>query len=163
MTVVRVATAADLLVAEEDLGAPPGVLAALFARQESGEAVLFLAFDELGAVGSGLLRWAAREDVVRAAFPGQPELSNLHVVEPARGSGHGTALVGAIVAHAAAAGHGGVGLGVGDENPAAARLYLRLGFAETGLRYVDRYTWTDADGVDHDEADPCRYLVRPLG
>jgi len=162
VTVVRVATAADVAAAEEDLGAPPGVLAALLARQEAGEAVLFLASDELGAVGTGVLRWAARDDAVRAAFPGQPELSNLHVVEPARGQGHGTALVGAIGAHAAAAGHRSLGLGVADGNPAAA-LYLRLGFAETGVRYVDRYTWTDPDGVGHDEADPTRYLVRPLG
>ena len=163
MTVVRVATAADVPVAEEDLGAPPGVLAALFSRQESGEAVLFLAFDELGAVGSGLLRWAARDEIVREAFPGQPELSNLHVVEPARGQGHGTALVAAIVAHAAGAGHPAIGLGVADDNPGAAGLYLRLGFTETGLSYVDRYTWTDADGIDHDEVEPVRYLVRPLG
>ncbi|SDY08465.1 Acetyltransferase (GNAT) family protein [Modestobacter sp. DSM 44400] len=163
MTGVRAAAATDLPGLDEALGAPPGVHRSLFARHEAGEAVLFLAFGEDGCpVGSGLLRWRAREDVVRTAFPGAPELSNLQVSPAARGRGSGSALIEAIAARAASAGCPTLGLAVGDENPGAARLYLRLGFTENGLRYVDRYSWTDLTGEAHDEADPVRYLVRYL-
>ena len=145
------------------LGAPPDVYPWLFGEQQRGAAVLFLALDDGRPVGSGLLRWTAADELARYAFPGRPQLTNLQVAAAERGRGVGTALVEAIAAAAAAAGHSALGLGVADDNPAAARLYLRLGFTETGLRSVDRYTWTDADGVAHDAADPVRYLVRLLG
>ena len=113
-------------------------------------------------VGAGLLRWAPRDDAVRARFGQLPEISNLQVHPDEQGRGHGTALVGAACARAAAAGHAHVGIGVGEDNRDAARLYLRLGFADTGLAYADRYTYVDHDGVPHEAQDAVRYLVRQL-
>jgi hypothetical protein len=55
-----------------------------------------------------------------------------------------------------------MGLGVGDDNPRAAALYLRLGFAETAIRYLDRWTATDDAGNRRDFAYPCRFLVKDL-
>jgi hypothetical protein len=55
-----------------------------------------------------------------------------------------------------------LGLGVADDNPDAARLYLRPGYLETGIRSVDRWSWTGPDGTRHEVADPVRRLVRAL-
>lgn len=55
-----------------------------------------------------------------------------------------------------------LGLGVGDDNAKAAALYLRLGYAATGLRFTDQYTWTDAVGSAHDEVEPGLYMVKIL-
>lgn len=55
-----------------------------------------------------------------------------------------------------------VGLGVDDNNPRAAALYLRLGFVETEVRYLDRWTATNDAGARLDFADPCRFLTRQL-
>jgi GNAT superfamily N-acetyltransferase len=160
--VVRTALDGEAAALDDALGAPPGVYAALLDMQAEGAGVLLVA--EVGGrpVGAGVLRWAPRDAVVRERFGELPEISNLQVHPDEQGQGHGTALVRAACARAGAAGHLRVGIGVGDDNPDAARLYLRLGFAETGLAYADRYTWTDRDGVDHDAEDAVRYLVRDL-
>lgn len=47
-------------------------------------------------------------------------------------------------------------MGVGDGNPRAARLYVRLGYRHTGVLDVCEYDWTDDDGqirhgVEHNE------------
>lgn len=55
-----------------------------------------------------------------------------------------------------------VGLGVDDDNPRAAALYLKLGFAETGVRYLDHWASSDRAGRRRDFADPCRFLVKHL-
>ncbi|WP_405749578.1 hypothetical protein [Streptomyces sp. NBC_01411] len=44
----------------------------------------------------------------------------------------------------------------------AASLYLRLGYHETGCRYLDRYHYLDDEGLRHEVADPCRFLVKQL-
>ncbi|MCW2583071.1 MAG: putative acetyltransferase [Klenkia sp.] len=161
-TVVRLGapTEADSLTRVMD--APADVYPQLLAAQAEGTCLLLVA--EVGGrvVGTGLLRWAPRDTAVAEQWPGLPELSNLQVHPDERGSGHGTALVEDACARATAAGHERIGIGVGENAPDAARLYLRLDFAETGLAYSDRYTWTDADGVDHDAEDAVRHLVRRL-
>ena len=53
-------------------------------------------------------------------------------------------------------------VGVADDNPDATRLYLRPGYLETGIRSVDRWSWTGPDGTRHEVADPVRRLVRAL-
>lgn len=42
---------------------------------------------------------------------------------------------------------GPLGIGVADDNPDAARLYARLGYADTGLRSESRYMYPDDAGV----------------
>ncbi|GAA4631014.1 hypothetical protein GCM10023196_058650 [Actinoallomurus vinaceus] len=55
-----------------------------------------------------------------------------------------------------------IGLGVNDDNLAAAALYLRLGYQETGCHYLDRYDYVDTDGTIRQAADPTRFLVKTL-
>lgn len=160
--VVRTAVQGEAEALQVALAAPPGVYAGLLGMQAEGSCVLLVA--EVGGrpVGAGLLRWVPRDAVVRARWGDLPEISNLQVHPDERGQGHGTALVAAACARAAAVGHRQVGIGVGEDNPDAARLYLRLGFTDTGVGYADRYTYVDHDGVPHDAQDAVRYLVRPL-
>ena len=61
-----------------------------------------------------------------------------------------------------ARGLGWIGLGVADDNPRAAALYLRLGFGETGCRYLDRWEMVNEGGERQAFADPCRFLVKNL-
>ncbi|WP_229075156.1 hypothetical protein [Actinoplanes sp. DH11] len=63
---------------------------------------------------------------------------------------------------------GGIPVGSGEvlregpREPAAARLYLRLGYRETGCRYDDQFPWIDEAGVRHVVVDPCRFLTKTL-
>ena len=135
-----------------------------FARQQSGASTFLVAWLAGQPVGHVEIRWggcAARE--VQERFPGVPELNGLEVWPPWRRSrGLGTELVTEVERRVAAAGHPRVGLGVGDDNPRAADLYLRLGYAETGCRYLDRYEITDGAGTRRLMADPCRFLIKDL-
>ncbi|KQS59925.1 hypothetical protein ASG36_02550 [Geodermatophilus sp. Leaf369] len=144
------------------MAAPADVYPAHLTAQAEGSCLLLVA--EVGGrvVGTGLLRWAPRDAVVAERWPGMPEVSNLQVHPDERGNGHGTALVADACTRASAAGHARIGIGVGLDNPEAARLYLRLGFLDTGLAYADAYSYTDADGVERDAVDDVRYLVRRL-
>lgn len=135
-----------------------------FERQQRGLGTYLLAWSDGVVVGTGEVRWdgcAAPE--VAHRFPGCPELSALGVWPPeVRGQGIGTAILLAAEALARRRGHERIGLGVEDGNEAAARLYLRLGYLETGCRYLDRYHYVLADGSRHDVADPARFLVKEL-
>ena len=53
-------------------------------------------------------------------------------------------------------------MGVDDHNMRTAALYLRLGYRDTGCRYLDRYRYVDDHGVRHEVADPCRFLVKAI-
>jgi GNAT superfamily N-acetyltransferase len=128
-------------------------------RPGDGGAVLLVAEEGGGLVGSAVLHPAAPDAAVRAALPDVPVLANLAVEPAERRRGHGTALVRAAVRAAADDGRTALAVAVVDGNPGAARLYLRLGFRETGLRSVDR--WTRPDGTPG--ADPVRLLVLDLG
>jgi ribosomal protein S18 acetylase RimI-like enzyme len=85
-------------------------------------------------------------------------------VWPAERQSHGigTAIIRAAEARARERGYRQIGLGVADDNPRAAALYLRLGYLETGCRYLDRYHYLDDRGRRHDVADPARFLVNQL-
>jgi ribosomal protein S18 acetylase RimI-like enzyme len=161
--VVRVAAAGEAEALTRAMGAPAGVYAAHLAAQADGLCTVLVA--EVGGrvVGTGMLRAERRDAVVVERLGSLPEISNLQVHPDERGRGHGTALVEAACALVAGQGGSRVGIGVADDNPDAARLYLRLGFADTGLAYADHYTWTDVEGVEHQAADDVRYLVRELG
>ena len=81
--------------------------------------------------------------------------------ESLRSRGVGTALVRAAERLARERGIDVMGLGVGADNPRAAALYARLGYRPT-VTYVDRWAYLDADGVRHQQADTCSFLVREL-
>jgi ribosomal protein S18 acetylase RimI-like enzyme len=135
-----------------------------FERQQQGASTFLIAWDNGIPVGRGEILWhgcAAAE--VGERYPDCPEINGL-AVWPAerRSQGLGTAIIRAAETLARDRGHGRIGLGVDDDNPRAAALYLRLGYQETGCRYLDRYYYLDDHGHRHDVADPCRFLVKNL-
>lgn len=133
-----------------------------FARQQAGAGTYLLAWRDGLPVGHGQVRWdgcAAPE--VRAVAGECPEFNGLDVRADLRGQGIGTALIHAAEELARERGLSLLGLGVGHGNPRAAALYARLGYTPV-VAYTDRWSWTDADGHPHDEADPCTFLVRDL-
>lgn len=136
---------------------------ARFDRQQLGFSSFLIAwFDEL-AVGSAEVLWrgcAAPE--VTKTYPDCPELNGLQVRSSHQSRGIGTALVSAAEDLACERGCSHLGLGVADENCRAAQLYLRIGFAETGCHYLDRYHYLDGNGARHDVADPARFLIKLL-
>jgi ribosomal protein S18 acetylase RimI-like enzyme len=107
-------------------------------RPGDGGAVLLVAEDGGRPVGSAVLHRSVHDPAVRAALPGVPELATLTVEPAERGRGHGRALIRAAAGAAAADGCTALAVAVADDNRDAARLYLRLGFRETGLRSADR-------------------------
>jgi ribosomal protein S18 acetylase RimI-like enzyme len=135
-----------------------------FARHESGASTFLIGWLAEQPVGLVEIRWdGCAADEVRQLFPGVPELNGLEVWPPWRRSrGLGAELITEVERRVAAAGHPRLGLGVGDDNPRAAGLYLRLGYAETGCRYLDRYEITDGAGARRLMADPCRFLIKDL-
>ncbi|WP_424534909.1 GNAT family N-acetyltransferase [Sphaerisporangium viridialbum] len=136
---------------------------ARFRRQEQGRSTFLVAWTDDIPVGSGEILWhgcAAPE--VAQRYPDCPELNGLTVSPERQSQGIGTALVHAAEARARQRGHQRIGLGVDDENHRAAALYLRLGYEETGCRYLDRYQYLDDQGARHEAADPARFLVKRL-
>ncbi|MFD7746897.1 GNAT family N-acetyltransferase [Streptomyces sp. NPDC059698] len=163
---IRPCRAADLGPLERHMPSPGRTRrhAARFDLQEQGLSTFLTAWADDVPVGTAQILWqgcAAPE--VRARFPGCPELNGLGIHPPElRSRGIGTALVRAVEERGRAAGHALIGLGVDDANHRAAALYLRIGYRETGCRYVDRYAYLDDEGVRHEVADPARFLVKDL-
>ncbi|MEV0399696.1 GNAT family N-acetyltransferase [Actinoallomurus sp. NPDC050550] len=135
-----------------------------FARQEQGLSTYLVAWLDERPVGSGAILWDGCGAVeVRRRYADCPELGGLGVWPPElRSRGIGTALIRAAEARVRERGHRMIGLGVNDDNHAAAALYLRLGYQETGCQYLDRYDYVGTDGVIRQAADPTRFLVKPL-
>ncbi len=135
-----------------------------FGRQQQGASTYLIAWSQGSPVGAGELKWSGCDETqVRDAFPGCPELNGLQVA-PAqlRSRGIGTAIISHAEDLARRRGCDRLGLGVDDSNERAARLYLRLGYAGPGCRYLDRYHYITGDGVRHQVADPARFLVKQL-
>ncbi|WP_239091100.1 GNAT family N-acetyltransferase [Asanoa iriomotensis] len=137
--------------------------AARYRRQCEGFSTFLVAYRGEVVVGSGEILWqGAKEPEVRERFPDCPEINGLAVVPDHQSQGVGTAIIRAAEELAARRGAQRIGMGVGGDNDRAEALYLRLGYADTGCRYLDRYQNVDAAGKRHDIADPCRFLVKPL-
>jgi GNAT superfamily N-acetyltransferase len=135
-----------------------------FARQDRGEGTYLVAWRDGRPVGHVEIRWSGcAAPHVRAAVVRCPELNAPGVWPPElRRRGWGTALLRAAEVIVSTRGHAVVGLGVTDDNVDAAALYARLGYADRGLRYQDRWSWVDQDGVVHDESAWATFLVKNL-
>jgi len=134
-----------------------------FGCQRAGEVEYLIAWIDDVPVGNCVITWAGfREDAPRAAFPDCPAIGYLHVGQTWRGNGVGSAVVGAAESRIVARGLRQAGLGVGIDNPGAARLYERLGYRDTSLQCESRYTWHDDEGVGHEMAETNLYLVKDL-
>lgn len=136
--------------------------AARFARQRAGASTYYLATaPELakGFVGSAEIRWGGNAN---PEVPRCPEVNGLQVwPEELRSRGIGSAMLALLEQEARARGHAELGLGVDCTGPLP--LYLRLGYENTGIQYLDRYTWIDEDHREHHVAEQCRWLTKALG
>ena len=134
------------------------------ARQQRGTSNYLIAWLDEQPVGHAEVRWeGCAAAAVQERFPRCPEINALEVFpERMCSRGIGTALIAAAERRVTARSFGQIGLGVADDNPRAAALYLRLGFCETGCRYLDSYEVVDDTGARHVLSDPCRFLVKDL-
>jgi ribosomal protein S18 acetylase RimI-like enzyme len=99
---------------------------------------------------------------VRAVLPDCVEINHLYVVKHARGRGLGSALLAEAELSAVVRRRTIIGLGVGDDNPSARRLYTSLGYAPSGARYAVDYEYLDETGrvvPAHEAGD---FLVKHL-
>lgn len=131
-------------------------------RQQAGRWLYLIAFAP-GVVGHCLVHWHGPTIAgVRAALPECVEINHLFVAEHARGRGAGHALIGAAERAAAARQRTSIGLGVGDDNPRARRLYLSLGYAPSGVRYAVDYEYLDGAGRAVPAHEAGDFLVKSL-
>ncbi len=99
-------------------------------------------------------------------FDDPPELQNLSVAPASRGQGLGSALLtyaeSLVEQRDPQANHGtrSLVLGVGLENPGAARLYERLGYVRTGHVSTTTYTYIDDDGMEHTATEQDEDLIK---
>lgn len=161
---IRACVAADVDVLEEHLPTGRNQVHAWFVgRQREGVCTYLAAYDDGVPVGTCVLSWEGLADpAARAAFPDCTEIRNLAVTPARRGEGFGTALIRHAEQLTRARLHTRVGLGVGVDNPAALRLYQRLGYADTGLRWNSTYRYYDPAGVEHTATEHNLVLVRAL-
>jgi len=105
-----------------------------------------VAFDP-GPVGGCLVQWEGPVDYrVRQELPDAVEISNLFVAAAARGRGAGHALIAEAERQALLHGRRMIGVGVGDQNPQARRLYERLWYTASGSRYRAEYDYESENG-----------------
>ena len=133
-----------------------------FSRHRAGTSTYYLAHTADGRdayVGSCEVRW---DGCAALEIPRCPEVNGLQVwPEHLQSRGIGTQILEQVEAAAAARGHDTIGLGVDD--PRARALYIRLGYVDSGLTYVDRYTWIDDRLQEHHVADLCQWLTKDVG
>jgi ribosomal protein S18 acetylase RimI-like enzyme len=99
-----------------------------------------------------VLRWTGSVNATtRGAMPEAIEINNLMVRPAYRRRGIGSLLIAASEHHARERGRHLITLAVGADNPDASRLYERLGYARTGLRVTDRYTYAGEQIVEHSD------------
>jgi ribosomal protein S18 acetylase RimI-like enzyme len=132
-------------------------------RQSEGLSTFLIAYLGGVPVGSGEVLWqGAKEPEVRDRFPDCPEINGLAVVPEWQSQGIGTTIIRAAEHLSGQRGCHRIGMGVDDHNARAAALYVRLGYRDTGCRYLDRYHYVDDHGVRHEVADSCRFLIKAI-
>jgi GNAT superfamily N-acetyltransferase len=134
------------------------------ARQEQGVSTYLIAWIDDVPHGHAEVRWdGGNAAEVTSRFPSCVMISALDVwPAPIRSHGLGTALIREAEQQAQIRGFRRIGLGVADDNPRAAALYLRLGYEESGCHYSDQYEVVDVTGTRRVITEPCRVLVREL-
>ncbi|MFF0340788.1 GNAT family N-acetyltransferase [Kribbella sp. NPDC004875] len=159
---IRPATRSDVDTLIESLAGAPAAqhhIRNRWAVQQRDEGLFLLARRDGELVGQTMVLRRSKYDELRAAAD-PAEINALHAF--VRGQGVGTALIREAEAIAAEWGRAAIGMGVGADNPAARRLYERLGYELwSGPRVIDRWTEQAADGtVVHSHADECDYLLK---
>jgi ribosomal protein S18 acetylase RimI-like enzyme len=157
---VRECRQEDLVLLEQSL--PTGrnhYHEARYRRQDDGFSTFLIACLDDVPAGIGEVIWHGFKE---PGVPDCPEINGLEVVPERRSQGIGTAIIRAAEQLAVQRGRHQIGLGVNDDNLRAAALYCRLGYRETGCHYLDRYSYVDDDGMRHEIADPCRFLIKTI-
>jgi GNAT superfamily N-acetyltransferase len=131
------------------------------ARQEQGVSTYLIAWLDGGPHGHAEVQWdGGNSTEITSRFPGCVMVSALGVWPASmRSRGIGTALIRAAERQAEIRGFGRIGLGVAEDNPRAAALYLRLGYQESGC-YQDWYEVVDGVGARRVITESCRFLVK---
>ncbi|MFN8443509.1 MAG: GNAT family N-acetyltransferase [Caldilineaceae bacterium] len=134
-------------------------------QQEQGKAVYLIARQQGHPVAHAYLKWQGAGDphvVERRTIP-CPDIEDLFVLGDWRSQGVGTALIHAAEEQVLAQGFQHIGLSVGIENPAARRLYERLGYQDAGFgEYTEHGTYLDAQGQSRVWEERCVYLMKEL-
>lgn len=134
------------------------------ARQRRGVGELLIAWRDGRPVGNGCLwREEPYEEAVRRHLGHIPTLTHLEVLPAEQGQGIGTQLIGAAERIATDLGYWQISLGVGVDNPAARRLYERIGYREWPHGSVD-VIWDQVDEHGFSERHDlrCHWLVKQL-
>ncbi|MEU8633355.1 GNAT family N-acetyltransferase [Amycolatopsis sp. NPDC048633] len=157
------ARSADLIPFATTLG-DGGFLRDRLRRQRNDQGVLFFAWLRARPAGAVYL-WLeeAEEPPIQDHLPGVALLTHLQVHPELRNRGVGAALVNAVEEHLVEHGHDRVALAVRTDNPAAARLYDRLGYRDWGHGTVTCYAQvTLRNGSVLEVPERCYVLVKDL-
>lgn len=160
---VRACAAEDVPALEQALpiGGPYGHEHRLLGQVQ--ERWLYLIALDPDPVGSCLVHWGGPvDDRVRQQLPNAVEITSLHVTPAARGRGAGRALIAEAERQAAHRGYARMGVGVADENREARRLYERLGYAPSGVRFRAEYDFVDASGSTGHAIEEGDFLVKTM-
>ena len=162
---IRDCAAGDIEILERHMPTWDGqVHANLFAQQQAGLWTYLVAWKEGSApVGVCVIRWDDSAEEEPEASATWPRLTNLHVHPTHRGRGVGTALIEAAEERAGGRGFRRLGISVADDNPEAARLYARLGYADSGRRHESKYMYPDDSGAVVERVEHDILLVKALG
>ncbi len=134
-------------------------------EQEKGNAVYLIAHQQSQPVGHAFLKWHGATDphVVEHRNVSCPDMEDIFVLGEWRNHGIGTTLIGMAESLVIAQGFQHIGLSVGIENPAARRLYERLGYQDVGFgEYMEQGTYLDEQGNLHVWEERCVYLIKQL-
>jgi GNAT superfamily N-acetyltransferase len=111
-----------------------------YQRHQRGAGVLIIARDHTGPVGYAYLSLEeAEEPEISAGLPEVPIMMNFAVAPKYRGHTIGTQLISKIEDAARSHDHNRIAVAVFPSNPAAARLYARLGYQDWGQGSVQCY------------------------
>ena len=165
-TIIRSATWADLPFLETlpfSSGLPSKHRNRL-ERQDRDEVLYLLAVRAGDICGHLLLKWNGPElPQVRQSIPSCAEIEDFLVAPAMRNQGVGSAMLERASALCRECGESRLGLGVGDGNPDARRLYERHGFRVVPGS-AHRATWLapDGHGGEIEEHEDCTYLLKEL-
>lgn len=160
---VRPCSPADFPLIAAATPADADITRAHFAQHQAKTATYLVAWEGETPLGGGLVQWrGCVGERARAAYPDAAELNHLQIYPDARGRGAGTAIICAAEALAAERGIRQLAVGVAEDNPDAQRLYLRLGYRETGVVDCSEYDWKDESGTEHHTVERDQVLIKEL-
>lgn len=140
-----------------------GLTEADLTDHQAHRTTIIVAWLDRTPVGIGWTHWDGPRDAVLMTRIGRvPEIHRLHVNRRYRCFGLGTRIIKSFELLAYEKGLVWIGLGVHTRNHRATTLYRRLGFLETGERYLDEFVIPRADGKMHQVSEPAIYMIRDI-